>query len=158
MKNLNSLLPTRYLLSTEFSTSKISLQNLSDENFDVHRAQTILDKDHYGLSDVKERILEFIAVGKLRGIAQVGKAGFVDVKWIIFVCIHRLRNILDRGIMPPTPAGILINGLHSNDVFRVEQGRTYRFRISNVGLQNSLNIRIQGHTMKLVEVEGTHTI
>ncbi|KAG0470544.1 hypothetical protein HPP92_017244 [Vanilla planifolia] len=38
----------------------------SDENFDVHRAQEILDEDHYGLSDVKERILEFIAVGKLR--------------------------------------------------------------------------------------------
>lgn len=38
----------------------------SDENFDVHNAQKILDEDHYGLSDVKERILEFIAVGKLR--------------------------------------------------------------------------------------------
>lgn len=37
-------------------------------------------------------------------------------------------------------------------------GKTYRLRISNVGLQNSLNIRIQGHTMKLVEVEGTHTL
>ncbi|KAF5183577.1 L-ascorbate oxidase-like protein [Thalictrum thalictroides] len=35
---------------------------------------------------------------------------------------QRLRNILDRGIMPPTPAGILINGLRSNAVFRVEQG------------------------------------
>ncbi|OVA19171.1 Peptidase S16 [Macleaya cordata] len=44
--------------------------NYSDENFDVHRAQTILDEDHYGLSDVKERILEFIAVGKLRGTSQ----------------------------------------------------------------------------------------
>jgi len=41
--------------------------NCSDENFDVHYAQKILDEDHYGLSDVKERILEFIAVGKLRG-------------------------------------------------------------------------------------------
>lgn len=37
-------------------------------------------------------------------------------------------------------------------------GKTYRFRISNVGLQNSLNFRIQGHQMKLVEVEGTHTV
>lgn len=37
-------------------------------------------------------------------------------------------------------------------------GRTYRLRISNVGLQNSLNLRIVGHKMKLVEVEGTHTI
>ncbi|KAJ0979859.1 hypothetical protein J5N97_015333 [Dioscorea zingiberensis] len=44
--------------------------NYSDENFDVHRAQKILDEDHYGLSDVKERILEFIAVGKLRGTSQ----------------------------------------------------------------------------------------
>ncbi|XP_052191805.1 lon protease homolog 1, mitochondrial-like [Diospyros lotus] len=42
----------------------------SDENFDVIRAQKILDEDHYGLADVKERILEFIAVGKLRGISQ----------------------------------------------------------------------------------------
>ncbi|KAM7273340.1 hypothetical protein ACFE04_028004 [Oxalis oulophora] len=42
----------------------------SDENFDVTRAEKILDEDHYGLSDVKERILEFIAVGKLRGISQ----------------------------------------------------------------------------------------
>ncbi|PKA54950.1 Lon protease like, mitochondrial [Apostasia shenzhenica] len=42
----------------------------SDENFDVHHAQKILDEDHYGLSDVKERILEFIAVGKLRGTSH----------------------------------------------------------------------------------------
>ncbi|KAL0696766.1 hypothetical protein Bca4012_063946 [Brassica carinata] len=39
----------------------------SDENFDVLRAEKILDEDHYGLRDVKERILEFIAVGTLTG-------------------------------------------------------------------------------------------
>lgn len=32
------------------------------------------------------------------------------------------------------------------------------FRISNVGLSTSLNFRIQGHKMKLVEVEGSHTL
>lgn len=37
-------------------------------------------------------------------------------------------------------------------------GKTYRFRISNVGLANSINFRIQGHKMLLVEVEGTHTL
>ncbi|XP_028112493.1 L-ascorbate oxidase homolog, partial [Camellia sinensis] len=37
-------------------------------------------------------------------------------------------------------------------------GKTYRFRISNVGLATSINFRIQGHTMKLVEVEGSHTL
>lgn len=37
-------------------------------------------------------------------------------------------------------------------------GKTYRLRISNVGLQNTLNLRIQEHNMTLVEVEGTHTV
>jgi hypothetical protein len=31
----------------------------------------VLDEDHYGLQDVKNRILEFIAVSRLRGSAQV---------------------------------------------------------------------------------------
>ncbi|KFK37993.1 hypothetical protein AALP_AA3G056200, partial [Arabis alpina] len=48
----------------------LPLGNSSDENFDVLRAQKILEEDHYGLSDVKERILEFIAVGNLRGTSQ----------------------------------------------------------------------------------------
>ncbi|SMO65774.1 endopeptidase La [Solitalea koreensis] len=36
------------------------------DNFDLKRAQKILDKDHYGLEKVKERIIEFLAVLKLK--------------------------------------------------------------------------------------------
>ncbi|KAK3427294.1 L-ascorbate oxidase homolog [Eucalyptus grandis] len=66
---------------------------------------------------------------------------------------------LDRGKKLKYPDGILINGRGPNGIsFDVQQGKTYRLRISNVGLMNSLNFRIQGHKMLLVEVEGTHVM
>ena len=37
------------------------------DNFDLNRAQEILDEDHYGLEKVKERIIEHLAVLKLKG-------------------------------------------------------------------------------------------
>lgn len=39
----------------------------SQDNYDLKRAKEILDRDHFGLEDVKTRILEFIAVGKMKG-------------------------------------------------------------------------------------------
>jgi len=42
----------------------------TEENFDIHQAKKLLDEGHYGLDEVKERILEFIAVGKLRNSVQ----------------------------------------------------------------------------------------
>uniref|UniRef100_A0A8C2QMP5 Lon protease homolog, mitochondrial n=1 Tax=Cricetulus griseus TaxID=10029 RepID=A0A8C2QMP5_CRIGR len=42
----------------------------SDENLDLTRAQAVLEEDHYGMEDVKKRVLEFIAVSQLRGSTQ----------------------------------------------------------------------------------------
>ncbi|MES2344935.1 MAG: endopeptidase La [Chlamydiota bacterium] len=39
----------------------------SKENDDLKHAEDVLEEDHYGLKDIKERILEFISVGKLSG-------------------------------------------------------------------------------------------
>jgi ATP-dependent Lon protease len=38
----------------------------SKDKFDLKKAQQILDRDHYGLEDVKRRIIEYLAVLKLR--------------------------------------------------------------------------------------------
>ncbi|WP_299163450.1 endopeptidase La [uncultured Eudoraea sp.] len=38
----------------------------SKDKFDLKRAKKILDRDHYGLEDVKQRIIEYLAVLKLR--------------------------------------------------------------------------------------------
>jgi len=37
------------------------------DSYDIPKAKRALDRDHFGLDDVKERILEFIAVGKMKG-------------------------------------------------------------------------------------------
>ncbi len=40
---------------------------LSEDNLDLKHARTVLDQHHEGLEDVKERILEFLAVGSFKG-------------------------------------------------------------------------------------------
>lgn len=74
----------------------------STENYDIKHAMGVLDEDHYGLKDVKDRILEFIAVGKLRGsvegkiICFVGPPGMCDLE------IISLSNLLwTRSIVAP---------------------------------------------------------
>jgi len=42
----------------------------SEENLDLKRAQEILDEDHYGLEKVKERIIEALAVRKLKEVVK----------------------------------------------------------------------------------------
>jgi ATP-dependent Lon protease len=38
----------------------------TDDNLDIAHARSVLEEDHYGLEDIKERILEYLAVRKLR--------------------------------------------------------------------------------------------
>ncbi|KAL5557128.1 hypothetical protein UlMin_039364 [Ulmus minor] len=68
-----------------------------------------------------------------------------------------LHQALDSGKTLPFPDGVLING-QTKTTFSGDQGKTYMFRVSNVGFSTSINFRIQGHSLKLVEVEGSHTV
>ena len=43
----------------------------TEDNLDLERAQNTLEKDHFGLYEVKERILEFLAVRKLKAGSQL---------------------------------------------------------------------------------------
>ncbi len=42
-------------------------EDYTKDNFDLKKARKILDKDHYGLDKIKDRILEYLAVLKLKG-------------------------------------------------------------------------------------------
>lgn len=39
----------------------------SEDNYDIEKAAEILNRDHYGLDDIKDRILEFISTGLMKG-------------------------------------------------------------------------------------------
>jgi Lon-like ATP-dependent protease len=64
--------------SSEFNVTRSYLDWLTaipwgvttKENFDITEARHVLDRDHYGMDEVKETILQFIAVGKLKGTVQ----------------------------------------------------------------------------------------
>ncbi len=58
-----------YAVSKNYLDYVVSLpwNKTTKENFDIVRAQEILDRDHYGLSDVKDAILEYLASKKLAG-------------------------------------------------------------------------------------------
>jgi ATP-dependent Lon protease len=47
----------------------------TEDNLDIAQARTILDEDHTGLEDVKERIIEYLAVRKLRQERGLGPEG-----------------------------------------------------------------------------------
>jgi ATP-dependent Lon protease len=61
--NSSEFIVTRNYLDTIVSLPWI---NPPPENIDLKKAGEILEKDHYGLEDVKNRILEYLAVRKLR--------------------------------------------------------------------------------------------
>ncbi|KAF7001302.1 hypothetical protein CFC21_017001 [Triticum aestivum] len=69
----------------------------------------------------------------------------------------QLRQTLDSGAPLPFPDALLINGMPSATLVG-DQGRTYLLRVSNVGMKTSINFRVQGHSLKLAEVEGTHPV
>lgn len=81
-----------------------------------------------------------------------------------------LGKQLDSGKLLGKPDGVLINGKSgrldydsdgkgdNEPLFTMKAGKVYKYRICNVGVKTSLNFRIQGHTMKLVEMEGSHVV
>lgn len=70
LKNLSRMHPSHH----EYSNIEKYLETIADlpwntsdnENLDPSNAQTILDEDHFGLDKVKKRIVEFLAVRKLK--------------------------------------------------------------------------------------------
>jgi len=67
MEKLPSMAPDYHVIRTYLDfILELPWKKSSEDRLDLNEAQKVLDEDHYGLKDVKERILEFLAVRKLR--------------------------------------------------------------------------------------------
>ena len=71
MNRLEKFNPTSpdYSIQLNFLQFMLDLPwgEMSDDNLDLKNAQNVLDEDHFGLEQVKERIIEYLAVLKLKG-------------------------------------------------------------------------------------------
>lgn len=71
LEKLPSAAPDYHVIRTYLEyVIELPWRKSSEYKLDLNEAQKILDEDHYGLEDVKERILEFLAVIKLRPDAK----------------------------------------------------------------------------------------
>ncbi len=67
LKNIQTTSPEYTVVRTYLEClSELPWNEVTEDNHDIENAEEILDRDHYGLKKVKERILEFLAVNSLR--------------------------------------------------------------------------------------------
>lgn len=68
LSNINPMAPD-YSMQLNYVQLLLDLpwNEFTEDNFDLKRAKKVLDQDHFGLEQVKERILEHLAVLKLKG-------------------------------------------------------------------------------------------
>jgi ATP-dependent Lon protease len=71
MEKLPSMAPDYHVIRTYLDfILELPWRKSSEDRIDLNEAQKVLDEDHFGLKDIKERILEFLAVRKLRADAK----------------------------------------------------------------------------------------
>ncbi len=124
----------------------------TDDLYDLKKAKKILDHDHYGMNKVKERILEYLAVLKLKGDMKSPILCFVGPPGIGKTSLGKsIANAIGRKYVR-----ISLGGLHDESEIRGHR-KTYIGAMPGRILQSLRKVKSSNPVMILDEVDKVGT-
>lgn len=149
MKRLNPMVPD-HASSINYLELLLDLpwNDYSKDNFDLRRAQKVLDKDHYGLEKIKRRIIEHLAVLKLKGDMKSPILCFVGPPGVGKTSLGKsIAKALNRQY-----ARISLGGLHDESEIRGHR-RTYIGSMPGRVIQSIKKVKTSNPVFILDEID-----